>query len=127
KELFDCLNNRQKVSVNLLDDSVVREVQLDGHTLLVIDIPRANRKQRPVHLTGNPFGGHTYRRLNEGDCPVSDEEVRRMIAEQVEDSRDDRILQGYVFDDLCLETFRAYRQVFANRDPAHPWNALEDL
>jgi ATP-dependent DNA helicase RecG len=127
KELFDGLNNRQKVSANLLTDGTVREVALDGRTLLVIEIPRANRTQRPVHLTTNPFAGHTYRRLNDGDRPVPDDEVRRMIAEQIEDNRDDRILSGFNFDVLCLETFRAYRQVFANRDPAHPWNALADM
>lgn len=125
KELFDNLNNRQKVSFNLLSDADVREVELEGRTLLLVEIPRANRKQRPVHLTPNPFG-HTYRRLNEGDRHVADEDVKRMLAEQVEDSRDDRILKGYHLDDLCSETLRAYRQVFANRDPAHPWNALDD-
>ena len=127
KELFDALNNRNKVSVNLLTDSHVREAHLNGRTLLVVEVPRANRKQRPVHLTTNPFAGNTYRRLNDGDRPVPDDDVRRMIAEQVEDSRDSRILVGYGVDDLCLESFRAYRQVFANREPAHPWNALEDV
>ena len=127
KELFDALNNREKVSANLLNDQTVREVTLDGRTLLVIEIPRARRKQRPVYLTTNPLSGHTYRRLNDGDRTVPDEEVKRMLAEQVEDSRDDRILRGYGFPDLCEESFRAYRQVFANRDSAHPWNALEDL
>lgn len=126
KELFDGLNNRQKVSANLLADASVRELVLDGRTLLLVEVPRATRKQRPVHLTTNPFAGHTYRRLNDGDRPMPDDEVRRMIAEQVEDSRDDRILRGYGFNDLCMDTFRAYRQVFANREPAHPWNALDD-
>lgn len=127
KELFDSLNNRQKVSANLLDDSLVREIALDGRTLLLVEVPRATRKQRPVHLTTNPFAQHTFRRLNDGDRPLPDDEVKRMLAEQVEDSRDDRILRGYDFSDLCAETFRAYRQVFANREPEHPWNALEDL
>ena len=127
KELFDSLNNRQKVSANLLTDAHAREVILEGRTLLVIEIPRATRKARPVHLTTNPFAEHTYRRLNDGDRPLPDDEVKRMLAEQVEDSRDDRILRGFEFGDLCMETFRAYRQVFANREPAHPWNALEDL
>lgn len=126
KDLFDALNNRQKVSANLLSDASVRELVLDGRTILAIEIPRATRKQRPVHLTSNPLGGHTYRRLNDGDRSLPDEEVKRMLAEQVEDSRDDRILRGYGFDDLSLETFRAYRQVFANRDPNHPWNTLPD-
>ena len=50
-----------------------------------------------------------------------------MLAEQVEDSRDDRLLSGYGFDDLYPETLRAYRQVFATRDPGHPWSAQDDL
>ncbi|PZS71054.1 AAA family ATPase [Stenotrophomonas maltophilia] len=126
KELFDGLNNRQKVSINLLSDADVTELALPEGTLLVICIPRANRKQRPVFLRGNPMG-HTYLRLNEGDRTVANEDVKRMLAEQVEDSRDSRILRGYGLSDLCMETFRAYRQVFANREPAHPWNALDDL
>jgi len=126
KELFDALNNRQKVSVNLLTDAQVREIQLEGRTVMVVEIPRATRKQRPVHLTTNPFAGHTYRRLNDGDRPLPDDEVKRMLAEQVEDSRDDRILRGYDMEDIDFGTFRAYRQIFANREPGPPWNAAED-
>ena len=127
RELFDGLNNRQKVSTNLLSDEHVREVPLEGGaTVLTIEIPRATRKQRPVHLTTNPFSGHTFRRLNDGDRVVSDEDVKRMLAEQVEDSRDDRILRGYDLSDLNLETFQAYRQVFFNRERGHLWNALDD-
>lgn len=126
KELFDLLNNRTKISLNLLTDANVREVSLGGKIVLVVEVPRATRKQRPVYLSTNPLAGHTYRRLNESDCALPDEEVKRMLAEQVEDSRDDRILLGYGFADLSLETFRAYRQVFANREPGHPWNSIAD-
>jgi predicted HTH transcriptional regulator len=126
KELFGALNNRQKVSVNLLTDAAAREIVLQGRTIIAIEIPRANRKQRPVYLTTNPFAKHTFRRLNDGDCPLPDDEVKRMLAEQVEDSRDDRVLQGYEIAELDQTTFRAYRQVFANRDPNHPWNTLTD-
>lgn len=125
-ELFNNLNNRQKVSANLLTDQHVREWVVQGKTLLVVEIPRARRQQRPVYLTPNPLGGNTYRRLNEGDRPLADEEVKRMLAEQVEDSRDDRILRNFGFDDLDMGSFRAYRQVFANRDPGHPWNEDDD-
>jgi ATP-dependent DNA helicase RecG len=126
RELFDNLNNRQKVSVNLLSDADVAEVDLGGRTVLVVNVPRATRKQRPVFLTANPFSLHTYRRLNDGDRHLADEDVKRMIAEQVEDSRDDRILTGYDFDDLDSSTFRAYRQVFTNREPEHPWASADD-
>lgn len=123
--LFDQLNNRQKISVNLLNDAHVQEMRLEGRVLLVIDIPRANRRQRPVFITTNPFG-HTYRRLNDGDRQLPDEEVKRMLAEQVEDSRDNRLLRGYGLDDICLETLKAYRQLFANLNPEHHWNTCDD-
>jgi predicted HTH transcriptional regulator len=126
RELFDSLNNKQKVSTNLLSDQHVWEVPLEGGIVLVIDVPRAPRKQRPVHLTTNPFSGHTYRRLNDGDRAVPDDEVKRMLAEQVEDSRDDRILPGYDLSDLALGTIQAYRQVFFTRDPGHLWNSQDD-
>jgi ATP-dependent DNA helicase RecG len=127
QDLFNALNNRQKVSINLLSETDVVERELEGRTTLIITVPRATRAQRPVYLTSNPFAGHTFRRLNEGDRALPDEEVKRMLAEQVEDSRDTRILTGYDFEDLDMETFRAYRQVFASRDPSHPWTALENL
>ena len=126
KDLFDSMNNRQKVSVCLLTDENVQEWILDGKAILAIKIPRATREQKPVHLTTNPLNGHTYRRLNEGDVRVSDYDVKRMLAEQVNDTRDAGILKGYDFDDLCVTSFRAYRQVFANREPDHPWNTLDD-
>ena len=126
KDLFSLLNNRKHVSVNLLTDASVREVVLDGKTVMVIEVPRAGRKQRPVHLTTNPFEGNTYRRLNEGDCYLSDDDVKGFLAEQVEDSRDVRVLEGFGLGDLEPETVRAYRQVFANRGPDHPWSTIED-
>jgi ATP-dependent DNA helicase RecG len=125
RELFNELTNRHKVSFNLLSDDHIIESDIEGCKLLVINVPRANRKQRPVYLTKNPFG-NTYRRLNDGDRVVSDDDVKRMLAEQVEDSLDSSILTGYSFDDLCIETFRAYRQLFQNREPEHPWNTLDD-
>lgn len=126
KDLFVALNNRQKVSVNLLTDAHVHEVTLEGRTIMVIEVPRATRRQQPVYLTGNPLAGHTFRRLNDGDRALPDEEVKRMLAEQVEDSRDDRLPRGYDMNDLDMESFRAYRQIFSNRDPGHPWNAAAD-
>ena len=126
KELFDGLNNRQKVSVNLLTDASVREIELEGKTILAIDVPRATRKQRPVYLTTNPLVGHTYRRLNDGDRALPDEEVKRILAEQVEDSRDTRILAGFGLDDVNLDSLHAFRNMLASHKPDHPWIVPDD-
>lgn len=60
KELADLLGNRQKVSVNLLSDDHIHELDIEGCLILAIEVPRALRKQRPVFINGNPLGG-TYR------------------------------------------------------------------
>jgi ATP-dependent DNA helicase RecG len=48
QQLFESANNRQKVSVNLLTNTSVNEATIDGRTLVVVEIPRATREQRPV-------------------------------------------------------------------------------
>lgn len=124
-ELFNNLNNPQKISANLLKNEQVYEQELDGKTLLVIEIPRAPRQLKPVHLTRNPFG-NSYCRLNEGDYVLNDEQVKRLLAEQVNDSLDTKILKGFSFADLDEGTFRSYRQIFSNREHTHPWNDQND-
>ena len=125
QDIFSIANNIQKVSVNLLSNKDVQEFTIDGRTILAVFIHRASRQQRPVHLTTNPFK-NTYRRLHDGDRITPDEDVRRMIAERVEDSRDTRILPDFTLDDLCITTFHDYRQAFASRDPTHTWNTVND-
>jgi predicted HTH transcriptional regulator len=123
KGLWDSLHNRNKVSVNLLSDPYVQRIELDGKPVLRIEVPRATRQQRPVHLGSNPFGG-TYLRRYEGDYVADDEAVRRMMAERVEDSRDERVLKGFGLDDLDMDTVAAYRNRFAAVRPGHVWSDL---
>ncbi len=121
-DLFNTLNNPAKVSVNLLTDQDVIIRELEGKQILEVRIPPASRKQKPVFLNGQPMG-NTYRRLHEGDRRCDEESVRRMFAEQVEDSRDERILSHYDFSDIDPDSLRIYRQMLSDRKPDHP--ALE--
>ena len=123
KALWDNLNNRKQVSLNLLSDQQIQPVNVEGKTVLRIEIPRAARQMRPVHLGSNPMGG-TYLRRYEGDYLADDEAVRRMLAERVEDSRDERILKGFDFPDLDMDTVAAYRNRFAAVKPGHVWSDL---
>ncbi len=128
QDLFSTLNDPGKVSINLLSDADVQTLSLEGKTVLQVRIPAATRKQKPVYLNGNPFNGNTYRRLNEGDVPLRDkDDVRRMLAEQVEDERDARILPGFGFDDIDPESLRIYRQMLKDEKPGHPYLELDDF
>jgi ATP-dependent DNA helicase RecG len=126
KSLWDGLNNVKQVSRNLLRDEMVSVASFGEHKVLKIRVPRASRHERPVHVGENPFDG-TYRRNFEGDYRCDAETVKRMLAEQVEDARDSRVLGTYGLDDLDLGTLAAYRQWFASTKPDHVWLGTEDL
>lgn len=123
KALWDNLHNRKQISINLLAEQDVRPIKLDGHTVLEIRVPRASRQSKPVHIGDNPFG-NSYLRRHEGDYVADDETVRRMLAERVEDSRDERILEGFDFSDLDMDTIAAYRNRFTAVKPGHVWTDL---
>lgn len=125
-DLFNTLNNPAAVSANLLSDADVVEASIDGKAILVVRIPAAARKQKPVFLKGQPLG-NTYRRLNDGDRHCDDETVKRMLAEQVEDERDARILSGFGMEDIDPESLRIYRQMLRDEKPGHPFLEQDDF
>lgn len=125
QDLFNNLNNRQKVSANLLNERDVTLHQVDGRTVMAICIPAAGRRQRPVYLNGQPLG-HTWRRLHDGDRLCDDETVKRMLVEQVEEERDRRILPRFDLSDIEPESLRVYRQMLRDEKPGHPYLELPD-
>ncbi|HGJ5897627.1 AAA family ATPase [Arsenophonus apicola] len=50
-----------------------------------------------------------------------------MLAEQVEDSRDDKIIKGFDLNDIDIETLSAYKQLLAISKPRHPFLELTTL
>ncbi len=126
KDLFDAANNPTKVSICLLTNDNVSVIEIDGHTIIKINIPRATRQQRPVYLKGNPLG-NTYLRRHEADHSLPDEEVKLMLSEQQHDSLDDTMLPKFGFEDLSMETLRVYRQTHTNLKPDHIWSGFDDL
>ena len=125
-DLFNTLNNPAKINKNLLTDQFVREWQVDGKIFLLIAVPRAARKQQPIYLNNNPLN-NTYVRQNEGDYTLDDEHVKRMLAEQAHDGRDDEILTNFGLDDLAIESLRSYRQRYSNLNPNAELNDLVDI
>lgn len=124
KALWDGLNNPQKASVNLLSNRDVQILGAGEKRVILIKVPEAARSQRPVFVNGNPMTG-TFRRNHEGDYRCTKETVNRMLAEQVEDTRDARLLEGFDFADFDQDSIKAYRTQFQNRQPNHPWNECE--
>lgn len=119
-DFWSTINNRGHVSANLLANNDVRIVSIDGLSLLVVEVSRASRRQRPVYIGQNPLLG-TFRRYNEGDYRCSDDEVRRMLSDQSEETTDARILPLFGLNDLDNESVQQYRNRFSARSPNHAW------
>ena len=120
KDFWNTINNRGKVSANLLSNSDVRLEVIDGKTVLVVQVTRAARRQRPVFVGQNPLDG-TFRRYNDGDYKCTPDEVGRMLADQSEQTADSRILPKFTVDDLDAVSLRQYRNRFSARNPNHAW------
>ncbi len=122
-ELWNALGNRQKVSANVLRKGDVERVAVDGGWLLVVNVPRAGRADRPLFLKGAER--NTYLRVHEGDRLASAEVVRRMMAD-AQPERDAQILEGYSQADFDAESVRRYRQLFGQRRPDHAFVVSDD-
>lgn len=120
KSCWDTVNNRGKVSSNLLSPDAVRVMPIDSSQVLVIQVPRADRRQRPVYIGSNPLDG-TFRRNYEGDYHCTREEVGRMLADQSLEPADSRILPHFGIADVDELSLRQYRNRFSARNSAHPW------
>lgn len=125
KNLWDSLNNRGKVSRNLLTNDDVQPVAIEQAYLLAIHVPRAGRGERPVYVGPTPFS-NAYRRHHEGDYRCPDDEVRRMLADADPAPRDHRILTGFTLEDLHLSSLTQFRQRFRAAKGEHAWLSLED-
>ncbi len=128
KKFWDDAHNKTCVSVPLLVERDVTEIELeDENFILRFDIPRAPYHLRPVYITTNPMG-HTYMRNHEGDYVCTDDEVRQMFsdANHLRCSADARILKNYSMEDIDMPTLRQYRRMYDLRHENHPWIEVSD-
>jgi ATP-dependent DNA helicase RecG len=120
KSLWDGLNNLQRVSKNILkNDDVIVKIW-NKMKIIEIRIPRASRKDRPIFCGVNPLKG-TYLRNFEGDYLADEAMVKRMLADQLDDAPDSRILPKFGLKDIELESLKSYRNQFASSKPDHPF------
>ena len=123
KNFWSVLNDRNKISKNILLNHHVKIVECEGKKLLEIDVPAADRHDKPVYVGTDPMKG-TYRRDFEGDFLCTEAAVRAMFADQRDISVDSEILEDMELDALNTDTIKGYRIIFEQLHEGHPWNKL---
>lgn len=124
-DIWNTLNNRQKVSANILLEHHVYNADYAGMHFIVIEVPRADRRDKPVYVGQDMFKG-SFRRNHEGDYHCSVEEVKSMLRDQADTSQDALLLENLLLCDLNQESVHRYRILFNNLKPNHVWAKLGD-
>ena len=127
KDFWDTINNRKKVSINLLKDDDVETFSVAGtdDVIMVIWVPSAKREQKPVYINDDLFGG-TFRRNWEGDYHCTRLQVKTMLRDQAEETMDMEVLEEAEIEDLNQESIRGYRNSHKSFKPGHPFERLDD-
>ena len=125
KEFWDVINNRKKVSTNLLKEEDVNIYSHEGDVIMVIYIPAARRDQKPVYINDDIFGG-TYRRNWEGDYHCSRLQVKTMLRDQADDTVDMTVLDHLEIDVFNADSVKSYRNTFASMKDGHPFLQLDN-
>jgi predicted HTH transcriptional regulator len=124
KNIWNTVNNPEKVNVNLLKNNNIQVLSVDGKSIVAIDVPRAGYNVRPVFINNNLSRG-TYKRNHEGDYHCTESELRMLIRDANEQGNDRMILENYTMDDIDIPTLEKYRVMFRTNNPGHIWNELE--
>ncbi|PHS26433.1 MAG: AAA family ATPase [Methylophaga sp.] len=125
-EIWTGVNNQELISCNLLNNDSVRIITVDSVQIIHVHIPRASRNLKPIYRRNNPMTG-SYQRQNSADILCSAETIKRMLAEQVDDSRDDQLLANFNLGDLDLDSLKSYRQIYATLHPDNARNQYDDI
>ncbi len=126
KDFWNTINNKEKVSCNILTDDNINVLEIENKKIIIIEVPKANRRNKPIYINNNPIIG-TYKRFHEGDFKCAEYEVKAMISESNEKTKDQIILEEYNISNINKDTLKDYRIRFKiHKGETHEWNKLSD-
>ncbi|MBQ7916130.1 MAG: winged helix-turn-helix transcriptional regulator, partial [Firmicutes bacterium] len=100
-------------------------LEFEGKEIIVVEVPRAERVDKPIYVGVDMFRG-SFRRNGEGDYHCTKESVLAMVRDQVDGGIDGKVLENFLLTDLNEDSVRHYRNMFRNVKPTHVWNKLPD-
>ena len=112
-DIWNTLNNSQKISTNILLEHHVYNLEYNGMHFIIMEDPRADRRDKPVFVGQDMFKG-TFRRNHEGDYRCSNAEVKAMLRDQADTPQDALMLENLLNSDLNPESIRRYRIMIKN-------------
>lgn len=119
-DIFTIAQNKNKVSINLLENEDVKVHDIDGKKIISIYVREANITDKPVYLNGEDNYKNVYIRKYEGDCRATPEEYRRFIR-NTQDNIDGQLLNNYTIDDLDTNSVLEFKNIVNLRYPSRKY------
>ena len=123
KDIWNTVNNPQKVSCNLLRSDDVSIAEHNGMKLVVVNVPRADRHDCPVYINDRIDGG-TFRRNGPNDYRCTKPEIAGMMRENADMPLDTNVLDDFGMDDLDAGTLSKYRTLMGSGGEKYAWNTV---
>lgn len=123
EEFLVLVNDPAVVSVNILSPMNVCILEAQGNRIVVIEVPRADRHDRPVYTGGDPVRG-SYRRNGEGDYHCTPGEVLAMQRDSRDGALDGRVIESLPAGALSSAAAGSWRAMLETQRPGHPWLSL---
>ena len=83
-QFWDLVNNPRIVSKNILTKEDVRIEEAEGEQIVVIYVPKADPKDKPIYIAGNRETGAYYRR-GESDIRIPKARLEKMLQQQMKE------------------------------------------
>lgn len=116
EKIHQILTDPSMVSSNILGRDDISVATVEGHRIIVLEVPRASRRDRPVYLNGDSMCA--FRRSGEGDFRMSREEIEAMQRDASSVSPDMMIMDGLTAEDLDSQSVDSYRRRLRLFSPA---------
>ena len=120
KTLWDNLNNPRVTNYNLLKNDDITIEDCCGKSIVVVNVPAAERQKRPIYVKNNINSG-TFKRNHEGDYHCRMDEIREMIRESEDQSFDSTPVPSLGIDCFDMDTVARYLNEVSAHRPGHPW------
>jgi predicted HTH transcriptional regulator len=124
-EIWNTVNNPQKISSNILRSDDVRIAEQNGKKIIIMNVPRADRHECPVYINEKINGG-TFRRNGPNDYKCTKPEIAAMMRDSADVPLDASPLNGFDMNDIDYDTLSRYRTLMRIADEKHMWNAVPD-
>ncbi|MBE5763953.1 MAG: HTH domain-containing protein [Clostridiales bacterium] len=127
KIMFNSLNNKEKVSENIITDGDIKEWKLEnGNYVLDVYVKEQDRGKKPIYLDKQIT--KAYKRNGENDYLITSEELVSFMNDRYNTTKDSEVNdRGYTFDDIEQSTLTAFRNVFNSQNKGNIFESYDDV